>query len=179
MVVSIAEILERKIIGNRDFGEGEGLVEPEGAAIDIRIGEIWEMLPETEAFLKKKTRKSREYKKVAEFIPGQDDSFTLQPNIYYQLTSVEDFTMPADLVGRFIGRYNLLVNGIMILGYKMDPGYKGKISVPIVNLSGVPFELELGCRYSQSEFHRIDGESVKYRGQWGTRTFIAEEEIQV
>ena len=43
MVISIEEILKRDIIKNRDFGAGEGLVEPEGAAIDVRVGEIWQM----------------------------------------------------------------------------------------------------------------------------------------
>jgi deoxycytidine triphosphate deaminase len=180
MVLSINEILERNLIKKREFGSGEGLVEPEGAAVDIRLGEIWEMLPDTEAFLGKTTRKTREYKKVAEFIPGKSDWFILEPNKYYQFKSVEEVDIPQDLVARFIARYNLLANGIMILGYKADPGFSGPMSVPIVNLSGVPFKIELGCRWAQFEFHEIKGEGVMYRGQWkGGRVFTKEEEVQV
>lgn len=181
MILSIEEILKRDIVKNRDFGDGEGLVEPEGTAIDVRIGEIWEMIPESPAFLKKVTRQTREYKKVAEFIPRQDDSFILEPNKYYQFKSVEHFDIPLDLVARFVGRYNLLANGIMLLAYKIDPGYSGTFSAALTNLSGVPFEVELGARFAQFEFHEIKGEGVEYRGQWkGGRVFTENgEEVQV
>jgi deoxycytidine triphosphate deaminase len=181
MVLSIKEILDRGIIQNREFGNGEGLVEPEGAAVDVRVGEIWEMDTNSEAFLKKLTRKTRDYKKVAEFTPGKDESFILQPNKYYQFKTIESTVVPQDVVGRFIARYNLLACGIMILGYKVDPGYEGTFGVPVVNLSGVPFEIELGSRFAQFEFHRIDGDGVMYRGQWkGDRLFTEDgEEVQV
>lgn len=180
MVISIEEILKRRLIKNRDFGDGEGLVEPEGAAVDIRLGEIWQMKPDSEAFLNKIKRKTREYEKVAEFVPGQDDKFTLEPMTYYQFKSVEIIDVPSDAVARFIARYNLLANGILILGYKADPGFKGNMTVPVINLSGVPFDIELGCRWAQFEFHRIDGESVEYRGQWkGGRVYTKQEEVQV
>ena len=180
MVISIDEILERDIITNRDFADGEGLVEPEGVGVDIRIGSIWEMDKNSKAFLHKVKRKTREYNKVAEFKEGQDDKFILKPNVYYQFRSVEEVNVPSDLVGRFIARYNLLANGIMICGYKVDPGFYGKFQVPIVNLSGLDFEIELGARFAQFEFHRIDGESIKYRGQWkGGRMNMKKPEIQV
>ena len=168
------------MVKNRDFADGEGLVEPEGAAIDVRLGEIWEMIPESKAFLKKLTRKTKEYKKVAEFVPGQDDSFTLEPNKYYQFKSVEELDVPEDVVMRFVARYNLLASGIMVLAYKADPGFKGQFVVAVINLSGTPFEIELGARWAQCEFHRIDGKGVMYRGQWKNgRVFTKEEEVQV
>lgn len=180
MLLSIDEILKRKLVTNRDFGGGEGLVEPEGAAIDVRLGEIWEMDPTTEGFLYKTTRKTREYKKVAEFIPRTSTKFTLEPMKYYQFKSVEIMTVPDDIVIKFCARYNLLVNGIMIVAYKADPGWSGQFSAPVINLSGVPFEVELGCRWAQFEFHQIAGKGVKYRGQWrNNRNFIKETEVQV
>lgn len=180
MVVSIEEVLKRGIIKNRDFGDGEGLVEPEGAAVDVKLGEIWEMVPDSDAFLGKVKRKTRDYKKVAEFVPGNDEMFELKPNQYYQFNTVETIDVPEDVVGRFIARYNLLANGIMVLGYKVDPGYTGKFGVPIVNLSGKSFKIELGARFAQFEFHRIDGKGVPYRGQWkGDRVYTEQEEVQV
>lgn len=180
MIVPISEILERKIIKNRDFANGEGLVEPEGAAIDVRLGEIWEMITDSDAFLKKITRKTKEYKKVADFKAGVDESYVLKPGRYYQFKTVEEIEVPNDLVMRFVARYNLLANGIMILAYKADPGFMGPFNVPIINLSGVPFEIELGARWAQCEFHRIDGEGVPYRGQWKDgRVHTDGEEVQV
>ena len=180
MVVPIKEILERNIITNRDFGDGEGLVEPEGAAIDIRIGAVWEMDEDSKGFLGKVSRETRKYKKVAEFVPGKSTKFQLMPDRFYQLQSVEGFDVPVDLVGRFVARYNLLMNGVLILAYKVDPGFQGVFSAPTKNVTSVPFEIELGARFAQFEFHRIDGEGVKYRGQWRDgRVFTEKEEVQV
>lgn len=180
MILSIEEILKRNLVTNRDFGNGDGLVEPEGAAIDIRLGEIWEMDTASEAFLYKTTRKTREYKKVAQYSPKKSTKFTLLPMKYYQFISIEVIHVPEDLVARFVARFNLLNNGIMVLGYKGDPGWSGQYVTPIINLSGVPFEIELGCRWGQFEFHEIKGQGVKYRGQWRNgRNFTKEAETQV
>ena len=180
MILPIEEILKRKLVTNRDVGDGDGLVEPEGAAIDVRLGEIWEMIPESNAFLYKTTRKTREYKKVAEYSPKQSTKFMIEPMKYYQFKSIEIITVPDDCIIRFVARFNLLVNGIMVVGYKADPGWSGQYSTPIINLSGVPFEVELGCRWAQFEFHQIAGKGVKYRGQWvNGRNFIKEVETQV
>lgn len=179
MVISIKEILERNLIEGREIGDGEGLVEPEGVAIDIRLGEIWEMIPESEAFLKLGTRKTREYKKVAEYTPNKSTIFTLQPGKIYQFKALERINIPNDLVARFIARYNLLANGIIILAYKADPGFSGHMNVVAINQSGADFNIELGARWGQFEFHRIDGEGVEYRGQWGDRLHTDGEETQV
>ena len=180
MILTVEEILKRNIIKNRDFGNGEGLVEPEGAAIDFRVGEIWKIISESEGFLGKVTRKSKDYEKVAEYTPGKSDWFVLEPNVFYQLKTVEEFDIPEDLVGRFVARYNLLASGVMVLGYKVDPGYTGKYAVATINLSGGPFKIELGSRFGQFEFHEIKGKGIKYRGQWkGGRVHSKGEEVQV
>jgi deoxycytidine triphosphate deaminase len=180
MLISIEEILKRNLIQNREFGNGDGLVEPEGAAVDVRLGEIWEMDTESEGFLYKETRKTREYKKVAEYNSKKSTIFTLKPMQYYQFKSIEILDVPMDLVARFCARYNLLANGLLVLGYKADPGFKGNFVTPILNLSGKDFKIELGARWAQFEFHQIQGEGVKYRGQWRDgRVFTKEIEKQV
>lgn len=180
MVISIDEILRRNLIKRRDYAKGEGLVEPEGVAVDIRLDEIWEMNPKSEAFLKKKTRKTREYKKVTKFLPNKDDSFVLEPAKYYQFKSIEEIEVPLDLMGRFTPRFNLLANGMYITFGKLDPGFKGNFVVPVINLSGVPFEIELGIRFGQVGFYKVAGKSIKYRGQWKNgRVYTKKEEVQV
>ena len=83
-------------------------------------------------------------------------------------------------MARFIARYNVLLNGVMVVAYKADPGFVGHMGIPVINLSPVPFEIELGSRFAQFEFHRVDGEGVMYRGQWkGERIFTNDEEVQV
>lgn len=180
MVISIDEILKRNLIKRRDYARGEGLVDPEGVAVDIRLDEIWEMDPKSEAFLKKKTRKTRDYKRVAKFVPDKDEGFILEPMKYYQFKSIEETEVPLDLMGRFTPRFNLLANGMYMTFGKLDPGFKGNFVLPVINLSGVPFEIELGARYGQIGFYRVDGNSVKYRGQWRNgRVYTKKEEVQV
>jgi len=180
MIVSIDEVLERKIVRNRDLGDYDGLVEPEGAAIDVRVGEIWKMVPDTTAFLNKVTRKTRQYIKVAGYKAAHSTRFILEPLVFYQFKTIEKLKLPQDLMGRFNPRYNLWVNGILVFNSKADPGYEGPIGVPVINLSGVPFEIELGCRFGQFEFHQINGKTYSYRGQWkGERLYTEDEEVQV
>lgn len=180
MIISIKEILDRKLIQGREIGDGDGLVEPEGAAVDIRLGEILEMDKNSDAFLGKKTRLTRAYKTVAKYEPKKSTWFTILPNKLYEFKSIETICVPEDLVMRFIARFNLLASGIQIVAYKADPGFTGNYIVPIQNISGIPFRIELGARWGQCEFHRIDGKSVLYRGQWRNgRTHTPKEEIQV
>src|SRR5436190_14230956 len=114
MIISIDEILERKIVRNREFANGEGLVAIEGAAIDVRIGEIWEMVPQSRAFLHKITRQTRKYIKVASFNPRKSETFLIKPNKCYQFKTVEILEVPDDIMARFNPRYNLWVNGIFV-----------------------------------------------------------------
>lgn len=180
MVITVDEILKRNIIKNREFGNGEGLVEPEGVGLDVRLGAIWELDPHSKAYLGKVKRETKKYKKVAKFEPGKSTKFQLLPEKFYQLQTVEEIDVPIDLVGRFIARYNLLMNGILVLAYKVDPGFRGTFNAPTKNVSGMPFEIELGARFAQFEFHQIDGEGVMYRGQWRDgRVYTEKEEVQV
>ena len=181
MILGIDRVLQGHIVKNRDFAGGVGLVEPEGAAIDVRIGEIWEMLPSTRGFLNRTTRKTRKYKKVAEFVSGNDDEcFVVEPGKCYQFKTVEILDVPDNIVARFNPRYNLWVNGILVYSSKADPGYRGQIGVPVINVSGVPFEIQLGSRFGQFEFHMVCGKTYSYRGQWkGARMYTQREEIQV
>ncbi|MFQ5493319.1 MAG: hypothetical protein ACE5DX_04130 [Candidatus Dojkabacteria bacterium] len=180
MIISIEEVLKKEFITNRDYANGLGLVEPEGAAIDVRVGEIWKMIPSTRAFLKKDTRQTRQYIKMETFTPDEDRVFVLKPKSFYQFRTVELLAVPKNLMVRFNPRYNLGVNGIQVFQAKADPGYSGTFGVPVVNLSGVPFEIELGARFGQFEFHTIKGKTYSYRGQWqGGRLFTDEEEVQV
>ena len=138
------------------------------------------MIPTSEAFLKKDTRKTRKYRKVAKYKLNESKSFIIEPLKYYQFKSIEEINVPMDLMGRFTPRFNLLVNGMYITFGKLDPGFKGNFVVPVINLSGVPFDIELGVRFGQIGFYIILGKSIKYRGQWRNgRVYTKKEEIQV
>lgn len=180
MVINPNYALKNKFITGRDIGNGDGLVDIEGAAIDVRVGEVWRMKKTGKGYLYKKTRKSKEYEVLAKYKEGKSTKVSIEPNICYQFKTIETINVPDHVVGRFIARYNILVNGLYMLGYKVDPGFHGQFVVPVINHSPNNFEIELGARIAQFEFHEIDGEINSYRGQWRDgRVYIKEEEKQV
>ena len=48
---------------------------------------------------------------------------------------------------------------------KTDPGYAGKLTMGLTNLSPFPVKLQLGARICNIIFHKIEGKTTKYRGQ--------------
>ena len=180
MVINPRFVLKHKFITGRNIGNGDGLVEVEGAAIDVRVGEVWQMKRTGKGYLYKETRKSKEYDVIAKYKIGKSIKAVIKPGEFYQFKTIEKIHVPDYAVARFIARYNLLVNGIFVLGYKADPGFEGEFVFPVVNLSTTDFEIELGARVAQFEFHEIKGKINSYRGQWKNgRVYIKKEEKQV
>lgn len=151
---------------------------PEGCGFDVRIGKIYEM-GEGQGFLYIKTRKTPDYKLLGEF-KQEGQKLKLKPGNIYVGETIEVIDTPKNVFGRFYPRHNLFKNGILVLGQKTDPGYKGTFSFVMINLSDREFELELGARIAQFVFHEVKGKTSEYRGQWqGGRIFTKEAEEQV
>jgi deoxycytidine triphosphate deaminase len=159
-------------------GFDEGNLNIEGCGIDLRLGELYEMVDD-EGFLYIETRKSPNFKLLAKFEKGKSIKIKLEPGKTYSATTLETINTPEDLFGWFLPRSTMYKCGIIVQGIKTDPGYKGKFSFIMTNTSKKPFELEMGTRIANMVFHRIDGKANLYIGQWqGGRAFIPEEEKQ-
>lgn len=177
------------ILGH-DIAMEKGLIEnlcereldnPEGCGFDVRIGKIYKMKKDGgEGFLHIDKRKSHDYEFIAEFKEGESKKIKIEPGEIYVAETIEIINTPKGIFGRCYPRGNLFISGILVLGQKTDPGYKGTFSFVIINLSGKKFELELGSRIAQFVFHEVKGKTSDYRGQWqGGRAFIKEVEEQV
>lgn len=171
MILGIDKVLERGIVSNLCERE---LSNPEGTGVDVRIGEL-HIMEDGRGHLHKETRKSPDYSLV-----GTDGVVLLEPGKFYVGKTMEVIDTPSDIVGRFFPRGNLFKSGIVVLGDKTDPGYKGEFTFCLKNMSDRPFSLEIGARIGMMMFYQIDGSSTPYRGQWqGGRTHIREAEKQV
>lgn len=178
MILGIDKILE--LIKSKKLVEGldESNLNLEGCGVDLRIGELYEMADD-EGFLHIETRKSPSFKLIAKFESGLSTKIKLEPGKTYSATTIETINTPEDLFGWFLPRSNLYKCGILVQGIRTDPGYRGKFSFVMTNVSKRPFELEMGARIANIVFHRIDGKSNMYIGQWqGGRAFIEKEERQ-
>ncbi|MFH1228811.1 MAG: hypothetical protein V1678_00105 [Candidatus Aenigmatarchaeota archaeon] len=178
MILGIDKVLE--LINSQRLIEGldESNINVEGCGIDLRIGELYEMSAD-EGFLHIETRKTPNFELIAKFDKGKSTKVKIEPGKTYSATTVEVINTPEDLIGWFIPRSTLYKNGIVVQGIRTDPGYRGKFSFVLTNVSSKPFEIEMGARIANIVFHKVDGKTNSYIGQWqGGRAFIPKTENQ-
>ena len=176
MLIGADKVLE--LIKNQKLIEGfdEDNFNLEGCGIDLRLGELYEMVDD-EGFLYIETRKSPNFRLLAKFEKGKSVKIKLEPGKTYSATTVETINTPENLFGWFLPRSTMYKCGIVVQGIRTDPGYKGKFSFIMTNTSKKTFELEMGARIANMVFHQVDGKANLYIGQGG-RAFIPTEEKQ-
>ncbi len=165
MILGISEI--RKLVRSKKLLENLSIRElknPEGAGIDLRIGELYEL--GGQGFLGVEERHTPDLKLVAKYNPKKASRVILQPGRYYVMTTVEKVNTPADILILFHPRSTLYRSGITIFSGNCSPGYRGKLTFGIMNLGKNPFRLEMGARVCHAVFHRVKGKTNTYRGQW-------------
>lgn len=183
MILGIDKLLE--LIRTQKLIEGldEKDINIEGCGVDLRMGEIYEMA-EGKGFLYRETRKTPNYKLIAQFKEGKSagrrKKIKLEPDKFYIAKTIEIINTPKNIFGIFIPRGTFYANGILALGFRVDPGYKGNFRFHLFNLAGNDFEIEMGARIANMIFLRVEGKTNLYKGQWqGGRAFIKKEEKQI
>ena len=171
-VLGINEIHKRvkkhglvKKLGKRE------LENPEGVGVDLRLGSVHKII-KGGAFIEVDgegglgRRKGVETKLVAEYIEGgKVVEVTIKPGQYYLVQTYEEVDTPSDLMPILHPRTSLFRSGLLLLNSKTDPGYVGKLTMGLTNLSPFEVRLQLGARFCNIVFHKIEGRTVKYRGQ--------------
>jgi len=147
----------------------EGLCErelnnPEGAGFDLRIRRIYQ--PQGSGFLGIEERETPDLGLIGEYEEGQSKIITLEPGEHYVMETIERVNTPDDIVIRFCPRITLFRSGVTLFTGSCSPGYSGRLFFAIVNTGKYPFKLELGARVVHATFHRVEGSSNLYRGQW-------------
>lgn len=179
MVIGITELLrlvkEQSLVENLSKRELES---PEGAGFDFRIGTLYRL--SREGFLGITERETLDVETVATFDPHETITVKLEPHTYYVMKTLERVNVPDDIIVLFTPRSTLYRSGVTIFSGDVKPGYRGELNVGIVNLRDEPFVLELGARVCHAMFHRVEGGSTPYRGQWQDgRTTTDNRETQV
>lgn len=183
-ILGIDEILRRvkkekliENVGNRE------LKNPEGVGIDLRLGAVYQIVTGgafIEAGLGK--RKGVKTKLLAQFKKRKkiQDWIVIKPGDYCLVSTVESLNTPKDLMPLIFPRTSLFRAGLLLLNSKTDPGYSGKLTMGLTNLSPFPVKLQLGARICNIVFFKIEGGTTLYRGQHqGGRISPHEEEQQV
>jgi len=73
------------------------------------------------------------------------------------VVSYEEIKMPLDLCGTVYSRNSLAQKGILALNAgHIDPGFKGPITIKLINLRSVDYTVELGQPIFTIVFHTLD-----------------------
>lgn len=155
----------------KNLGKRE-LKNPEGVGIDLRLGSVHKII-KGGAFIEVDgppagglgRRKGVETKVVAEFVEGKVKEVVIKPRQYFLVQTSEEINTPLDLMPIVHPRTSLFRSGLLLLNSKTDPGYVGKLTMGLTNLSPFPVKLQLGARICNIIFYKISGKSVKYKGQ--------------
>jgi len=154
------------------------LENPEGAGLDLRLGEVFEIKGET--FLGEEKRKTVDHVSVAKYDPKKPTTFTVKPGEFYLVQTIEKINLPDYLVATFHPRSTLLRSGIWLLTTQAAPGYSGPLNFGLKNMGGCSVKIELGARIVHIIFWEVSGKGASYRGQWqGGRVTTKDEEVQV
>ena len=168
----IEEISLVESLGARD------LENPEGAGLDLRVGEIFKIKGETTLGVEK--RRTVDSISVAKYDPKKPTTFTIKPDEFFLVQTMERVNLPDYLVATMHPRSTLLRSGIWLLTTQIAPGYKGPLNVGMKNMGNSNFTVELGARILHIIFWEVSGKGAAYRGQWqGGRVTTEKEETQV
>ena len=180
MVIGINEVHKRiKKYGLiKNLGKRE-LKNPEGVGVDLRLGSVHKII-KGGAFIEVDSepaspakrgeqvlgnRKGVETKVMAEYVEDQAQEVTIKPGEYYLVQTFEEINTPDDLMPILHPRTSLFRSGLLLLNSKTDPGYVGRLTMGLTNLSPFPVKLQMGARICNIIFHKIEGKTTKYRGQ--------------
>ena len=154
------------------------LENPEGAGFDLRIGELYKIT--SGGYIGVTERESPGMELVTTFEEGKENTVMLEPGEHYVMKTVENVNTPEDLMILFRTRITLFRSGVNVITGNCAPGYCGPLFFAMHNMGKFPFKLEMGSRVVHAMFHKIDGSSNLYKGQWqGGRLATEGKEVQI
>ena len=92
-------------------------------------------------------------------VGGAEAFFQLDPGVFTLATTIERVELPITLAARVEGKSSLARLGLVVhatAGF-VDPGFKGTITLEMVNQNPRPLLLKVGMRVCQLSFFAVDG----------------------
>jgi len=152
----IKELIKtKKLLENVD----EKNIQPAG--VDIRVKCIYRL--KNGGFLGVKDRRTPDVEVVAKY---KDEKFTLKPNEFVLVETMEKVNMPNDLLAIILPRSSLFRCGVSLHTAVVDPGFIGTLTFGMKNLSDHPFDIEIGSRIGQIVFEEVKGNTKLYKGKY-------------
>ena len=155
-----------------------------GVSVDIRLGDSFRVFKEhTTPFIdlsgpKEEVNASLENVMSKEIIIEEGGAFYLHPGELALAVTLEDVTIPADIVAWLDGRSSLARLGLMVhaTAHRIDPGWSGKIVLEFYNSGKLPLALRPGMIIGALNFEVLSApaarpynkrKNAKYKDQQG------------
>lgn len=97
---------------------------------------------------------------------GDEQPFLLPPDEFVLGSTIENITLPDDIVGRLEGKSSLGRIGLLIhstAGY-VDPGWQGHLTLELSNVAKLPVTLYYGMKIGQMSFVRLSSPAERLYG---------------
>jgi len=105
----------------------------------------------------------------------------VEPGAMAMIQSLEILELSRRVAGRVGPKTSLLRRGVFVAtGPQIDPGFKGRLTINLINLSPRPFPLHFEDRILTTEFHFLPSIPTKgYEGPHQGKTEFGTEEIEI
>lgn len=134
---------------------------PEGVGFDLRLSGIHIINGQGSLLIE-----TRSTPKATLLNPDAAGIFTLEPNNWYLVTTMEKMCLPANLAGVIFPRSTLFRSGVELHTSITPPGYEGSLTFGLCVRNPGGFRIELGARFCHLVLMQVEKGATKYRGQW-------------
>lgn len=94
------------------------------------------------------------------------ESYQLDPGEFLLAAAEERFNMPNDILGIVHDKSSFARRGMSVFNTVIEPGWRGFLTLELVNLGREPIELFAGQGIAQVIFHQLDNPTVPYEGKY-------------
>ncbi len=98
------------------------------------------------------------------------EDITLLPGICTLAHSRELVELPADLAATLRTRSSFGRRGVLVTAGFVDPGFRGQLTLGLVNMGPQPLEVRKDDRVVQMIIHQVTGTSRSYEGRYQDST---------
>ncbi|MFH1722053.1 MAG: dCTP deaminase [Candidatus Altiarchaeota archaeon] len=148
----------RKLVEENHLLENFSMKALGGAGYDLRLDKIYQL--KSESYLGVADRKTPEIREIS------FEEYTLNPNEYVLVETLEKVNMPENLMARILPRSTLFRCGVTLITAVVDPGFQGTLTMGLKNISNQEFKVERGARIAQIVFEEVAGKTEKYNGKY-------------
>ncbi len=107
-----------------------------------------------------------DYRDLPKIKEERFQEYALNPGEYILTETLEKINMPSDLAARILPRSTLFRSGAALQTALVDPGYRGTLTMGLVNHGRAEFRIQKNSRIAQIVFEKIEGKTKKYNGRY-------------